>query len=293
MPGPPAALARAAGRRSEAPFLFFQRGWDWRWLGFRDARRQVGGAAALLAHLSSGARVAFPSVAGAGGAAAILVDLAIQAAGLVAVPLAVRAGESGLAQTLAAAGAEAFVAPPGFAPGLGLPAIDLPDLAALDGEVPDRAGSIAVAAGSDPGDLRVVPAADLDAASSAVTALLARPAKREIAVVGLPSQDPAERAFLAWGEITGAALVLEPWAVHRVATASWARPTVHCGPAAELAALLAKAGGSRRGRKPPFGRLHTVFCSEPGALGPGEIEAWARLGVAAVPLPALPRGSAP
>ena len=84
---PPLALLDHATLHPEEPWLFYPEGWDWRWLSWRDAARRMAlWACAFLDDpgLPPGSRVAF-----AGGAhpAAVLLDLAVQAAGLVAVPL--------------------------------------------------------------------------------------------------------------------------------------------------------------------------------------------------------------
>ena len=86
MPAPsnlPAALFRHAGSRREEPWLFRAEGWDWRWRSWGEVAREVQAQAERLAAHEPGSRIAFPYAAGP---EAVVLDLAIQAAGLVAVP---------------------------------------------------------------------------------------------------------------------------------------------------------------------------------------------------------------
>jgi hypothetical protein len=74
--------------------------------------------------------------------------------------------------------------------------------------------------------------------------------KREIVVLGGPLEDPLERMMMAWATLTGAAVVLEPDPALRIATAAWARPTVFHGTPGEIADLRARVGKGRKGRLP-------------------------------------------
>lgn len=64
---------------------------------------------------------------------------------------------------------------------------------------------------------------------------------RDIVVSARPLGDPGERSLLSWALLAGAAVVLEPRSGAHVATAAWARPTVFAGTAAEVEALARAA----------------------------------------------------
>jgi hypothetical protein len=114
--------------------------------------------------------------------------------------------------------------------------------------------------------------------------------RRDVAVLaGFPGE-PAERAFLAWATLTGAAVLLEPEPSHLVPAAVWARSTLFAGPAADLVRLREAAeqdaAGFRifgrrifgRRHRLPFGRLRAVLVTQ-GSL-PGEERAfWEERGV--------------
>lgn len=155
----------------------------------------------------------------------MVLDLAIQAAGLISAP--------------------------GFE--------GVPDLPPWDGEgegeIPDRpAGGVMVAD-------REVPQEDLVAAAARFQEALAPgDGGREIAVMGRP-----ERVLLSWSTIAGAALLLAPSPESLVGSAVWARPTLFCGNASEVAAFRHAVEQERppfwvrkKGRL-PFGRLRTVL----------------------------------
>jgi hypothetical protein len=100
--------------------------------------------------------------------------------------------------------------------------------------------------------------------------------RRDIVVLSGPWTDPVARSMLSWATVTGAAVVLEPLAERRVATAVWARPTVFHGSAAEVEALChaAKRAARRRawrGRpRPPLGRLRAVLLTGGEELLPAD-----------------------
>jgi len=121
---PALLLAQAAAQR-EQPWLFVQRGLDWRW-------RSFGAVAARVERLRS-ALAALPPAGGSGGAArrigfeddggpeAVALDLAIQAAGACAAPLPPGLAGEALASALAERGCAALArldagAAPGAAP---------------------------------------------------------------------------------------------------------------------------------------------------------------------------------
>lgn len=155
----------------------------------------------------------------------MVLDLAIQAAGLISAP-----GSEGV-----------------------------PDLPPWDGdgegEIPDRpAGGVVV------GD-RELAQEDLIAAAAAFQEALAPvDGEREIVVMGR-----LERTLLSWATVYGAALLLAPSPESLVGSAVWARPTLFCGNAAELAAFRHAVEQEkppfwvRKKGRLPFGRLRTVL----------------------------------
>jgi hypothetical protein len=143
------------------------------------------------------------------------------------------------------------------------------DLPPWDGEgegaLPDRpAGGVLVGS-------RNVSQAELIAAAAAFQEALAPGGgEREIAVMGR-----LERALLSWSTVYGAALLLAPTPESLVGSAVWARPTVFCGNASEMAAFCLAVEQEkppfwdRRKDRLPFGRLRTVLWS---GEGPSEEE---------------------
>jgi hypothetical protein len=101
----PAALLRHAAADPEAPFLFWAEGWNWRWWPWRQVAALAARWAEPLAGLPAAAAVGF---AGDAYPHAIAIDLAIQAAGLTAVPAGAERGES-RREALAASGCRAWL----------------------------------------------------------------------------------------------------------------------------------------------------------------------------------------
>ncbi|HEX3129267.1 MAG TPA: hypothetical protein VH394_18175 [Thermoanaerobaculia bacterium] len=174
----------------------------------------------------------------------MVLDLAIQAAGLVS------------------------------APGSGR-VLDLPPWDG-DGEgaIPDHpAGSVMV------GGREVVQEELLAAAAAFQEALAPGDGDREIAVMGR-----LDRTLLSWSTIYGAALLLAPSPESLVGSAVWARPTVFCGNASEMAAFRRAVEQekppfwARKKDRLPFGRLRTVVWI---GEGPSDEEHgfWERRGV--------------
>ncbi len=164
-----------------------------------------------------------------------MLDLAIQAAGLVSAPLA---------------GSDRTVH---------LPAWDSEGPDAL----PDRpAGRVLIA------EREVSQEQLLAAASSLQNSLAPGDGKREIAVLGRSPELGAARALLSWSTVNGAALLLSPSPDSLVGSAVWARPTLFCGNALEVSALRRAAEEERppfwvrRKGRLPFGRLRTVLWTE-------------------------------
>jgi hypothetical protein len=158
------------------------------------------------------------------------------------------------------------------------------DLPSWDGEgegvLPDRlAGGVWI-------EDREVSQADLISAAAAFQEALAPSGgEREIAVMGR-----LDRALLSWSTVYGSALLLAPSPESLVGSAVWARPTVFCGTASELAAFRHAVEQEkppfwdRRKDRLPFGRLRTVLWSgdEPSDEERG---LWERRGVRVGQLP--------
>ncbi len=166
-----------------------------------------------------------------------MLDLAIQAAGLVSAPLA------GSGRTVQ------------------LPAWDSDGRDAL----PERPGGRVLL--SEGIERDVTQERLLAAASSLQNSLAPGDGEREIAVLGRSPELGAARALLSWSTVYGAALLLSPTPESLVGSAVWARPTLFCGNAREVAAFRRAAEEerppfwSRRKGRLPFGRLRTVLWS--------------------------------
>ena len=182
-------------------------------------------------------------------------DLAIQAAGLVSVPVTdpARARERG---------ARAWAAPAGTAGPEGLEHVSLPSWEpARDADFPDRpAGGVMVE--------REVAQEELIAAAERWQQAVAGEG-REIVVIGRAPERWPDRAFFSWATVHGAAVLLAPDPSSLVGSAVWARPTVFYGTAAELKALRHAVEQEkppfwdRKAGRLPFGRLRVVLCEEP------------------------------
>jgi hypothetical protein len=101
-------------------------------------------------------------------------------------------------------------------------------------------------------------------------------ATRDIVVLSGPLDDPAERAMLSWALMTGAAVVLEPNPVQRVATAAWIRPTVFHGTPEEIAALHQWV---EKARQRWWRRLRAVLVKGAQGLPDSEEAFWRQRGV--------------
>jgi hypothetical protein len=103
---------------------------------------------------------------------------------------------------------------------------------------------------------------------------------RDIVVIGRAPERWADRLFLSWATVHGAAVLLAPDPSSLIGSAVWARPTVFHGTAAELRALRRAVEEEkppfwdRRKGRLPFGRLRVVLCEEPF-----EEEFWRERGV--------------
>lgn len=86
MPAPtplPAALLDHAARHPDEPWLFYREGWDWRWHSWGEIAGRVVREAERLASLAPGTRVSVPDTPLVD---SVVLDLAVQAAGLDSVP---------------------------------------------------------------------------------------------------------------------------------------------------------------------------------------------------------------
>jgi hypothetical protein len=279
-PGPLRALARWAVETPERPFLFFVRGFDWRWLSYKEAAERIGGLAARLESFPKEARTGFPATAGL---SSLLLDLAIRSTDRIAVPIGPLDAEPERDPELARLGAEVFAALPGFAPSRTLPTVEIPDPFTVSGALPEGDGGVLI---EEDQATRIASPEEIAAAGDRferVPASAKRPA-REIVVVGPPSRALIDRTFSDWAIRSGAACLFEPDSAARAATAAWGRVTIHAGSAAELAELAGRAQSAQRvplsRSRLPFGRLHLVFPTDPEGLDPAAVETWRLLGVA-------------
>jgi hypothetical protein len=250
-PSLPAALFQRAASDPEEPWLFRSEGWDWPWQPWGEIARRVSFWAERLGDLPSGTRVAF---ADQPRPEAVVLDLAIQRAGLVAVPAR---DERDLEETGCRVWADVETDPDSGIPA-GLERLRLPvwkgeGEVRLSGDRP--AGSVVARREERAVELSQ---ADLFALADRVQAQIPPPPKpiRDVLVAGRSLADFEDRAVLAWATVTGAAVLLPPSPESRAATASWARVTVFHGTGAEAAALAAalETGSGRR-----FSRLRAVL----------------------------------
>lgn len=254
----------------------------------------------------------------AGGAhpAAVCLDLAIQGAGSVSVPLELRPGEGPAAQ-LAALSCRAWAEPEGsFSPGALPPGIQrvalpawVPAGRALEAERPPAPQDDKDSRDSkdfSKGDGGVVCQRDgvpLELSGEDLAAWAGRigerlgPAEREILILGGSLAGWAERGMLAWATTVGAVVLLEGDPETRIASAAWARVTLFHGTARELGQLKKVAEEVRRGRwkdwllggkgrpRLPFGRLRTLVLAGPEPLLQEDQGFWEERGVRILDLP--------
>lgn len=267
---PAAAFFSLAASDPEIPWLFHPEGLDWRWWSRREVARGALAWAAELARHPPGSHAAFlyrPRPY------AVALDLAIQAAGLVSVPLA----EEGEAREegVVTIGGEAVPLGP-WNPAASQPA-----------GLPQPGGGAVLAGGG--AYARQVGAGGLAAAAERIAQEIAAAAplreRHEILVSYRPLSDPLERALISWAASTGAAVLLEPFPLSALASIAWARPTLFAGTTEEISRLRAAAGPSRRPwrrRKLPFGRLRLVLAAGSQPLPPEEAAYWEERGVRVV-----------
>lgn len=260
VPSLPAVLAARAAASPDEPWLFFRDRWDWQWRSWSQVADQVARAAAALRR--AGTRIAGPRI---GFDArldpdAVAVELAVHAAGLIAVPIF--GAENATWDGWAEVGEDA--APRDDAPArIQLPAVR----SRLDRWTPETV----VSSG---------------AADAALWRSAARFAERLPALQGRPivlasaRVDRAVRRTLrAWILKTAAAWVLEPEPEWFVPAALWTRPTLVLAPAEELGILaLTMASGKQRRR---WTRLQAVVVTDE-ATEVGIADGWARVDVPVV-----------
>jgi hypothetical protein len=261
-------VAAHASATPEQPALAFPtaagpwRWASWAWLAWRVAVRS-----AEIAGRGAGEEIGYRWLATPG---RLVTDLAIQAAGRVASPLAYDAADEPASvgwddQPEKPPWGELPRRPPAGAGG---------QLAAA---LRPGGGAAVVASGAR----RVWNAGELAAAAAALGAELPRPAKgRALVLVGGDLAQLPERAWLSWALATGAVVALAgsrellPWAL------AWSRPTHVCVPAADLGPLLAALHEleSERGLRRRLKRL-TSLVAWGGDIAADALEGWGRLGV--------------
>jgi hypothetical protein len=220
--------------------------------------------AATLSGLPPGTRVAFRWLPRPESA---VLDLAIQTAGLVSVPVTDPA-------SAVERGARAWA---GDAPPDSLPVV----AEAREMTLRDRpAGGVLVDGGT------VLDQKDLLAAAERLQKSIAPGGgEREIVVAARAPESRADRELLAWATVHGAAVLLAPGPESLVGSAVWARPTLFHGSSAELAAFRRaveqekRPFWDRRAGRLPFGRLRTVLWSGEEEPSEEDLRFWKGRGV--------------
>lgn len=254
-PNLPAALLQRAAVDPEEPWLFRAEGWDWVWHPWREAARWIDDWQEPLSALPAGTRTGFPY---APRPEFLILDLAIQAAGLVSAPGERREGDA----WVEIAGGK----------------LDISSGSHSHRQDSENAGGALVTVAGEPVEWT---AAELVAAGERLRTDIGAPdtgasGGREIVVLGGALGDPVERTMLCWATLTGAAVVLEPDPALRAATAAWVRPTVFHGTPAEIADLRARV---KKKRGLPFRRLRTVLVAGWQVLAPEDEAFWRQRGV--------------
>ena len=245
-PNLPAALLQRAAADPEEPWLFRAEGWDWVWHPWRELARWMEGWRQPLSALPAGTRTGFHY---APRPEFVILDLAIQAAGLLSAPGSRREGDA----WVEIAGGKLNISPGSHSSG--------------------NAGGAVVTVAGQPVEWT---AAELIAAGERLQADIGASDSREIVVLGGALGDPVERTMLSWATLTGAAVVLEPDPALRAATAAWVRPTVFHGTPAEIADLRTRV---KKKRGLPFRRLRTVLVAGWQVLPPEDEAFWRGRGV--------------
>lgn len=219
---------------------------------------------------------------------AVALDLAIQAAGLVSIPVID-------SRQAAIRGATVWADPGGSAAPGGINVLSLPNSGGgssppggewletgggQEGGAPAGGAVVTVANG-----LQETSPADLVRAADRIQDAIAPGEGREIAVLGGSPEHWPHRALLAWATLHGAALLLAPTPDSLVSSAVWARPTLFLGTATELTALRRAVDRERppfwdrRRNRLPFGRLRTILWTGVEELPPEQVDFWTSRGV--------------
>jgi hypothetical protein len=243
-------LLRRAAADPEEPWLFRAEGWDWIWHPWRELAGWMERWREALSALPPGSRAAFRYDARP---ESVILDLAIQAAGLVSAPN----GEREDSWWIERRDLDIEISPGPHHP-------------------PDNAAGAVVRIEGRSVDWTT---AEIVAAGERLHGLIGETGKREIVVLSGSLEDPLERTMMAWATLSGAAVVLEPTPALRAATAAWVRPTVFHGTPEEVADLRARVGKGRKGRL-PFRRLRTVLVA--GEISGEEAGFWKERGVGVV-----------
>lgn len=220
----------------------------------------MAGWAAPLARFPAGARASFLYTPHPH---AVALDLAVQAAGLIAVPLS--EGQPG---QVAVAGKA-----------VALPSWEEAERGGAD--EPERLTQGGMVAGG----IEISSEELAVAAERLEIPAVATGDARDVLVLGGFAGSWPERLVLSWATVTGAALLFEPHAPSFVQTAVWARVTVFAGTAADLVLLRAAVERDEaafrifgRKRRRPLGRLRAVAVTA-GDLPVEERSFWAERGV--------------
>jgi hypothetical protein len=264
-PNLPAALLHHAAADPEEPWLFRAEGWDWAWHPWGEAARRLNRWTTRLSALPAGTRAAFRDRSHP---ESVVLDLAIQAAGLVSVPVSRERGEA--EAWIEVEGDEIRISPPVVTPS--------PPLGSPGGAVVRTAGT----------DVEWT-AAEMVALGERLRGEICEVSGREIVVLGGPLADPVERTMMAWATLAGAAVALEPDPALRAAVAAWVRPTLFHGTPGEIADLRARAGKARLTRKArlPFRRLRTLMVIGGERMPEADAAYWRGWGVKVVALSPL------
>jgi hypothetical protein len=245
----PAAFRLHAGSDPEEPWLFRAEGWDWIWHSWVELAGWMRPWTERLSSLPTRSRASFLYTSRP---ESVVLDLAIQAAGLVSAPASAR----GDGVWIEIEGGDLRISPS-------------PEPVSRD---PDSGtGGVVVSAGEE------WTAAALVAAGERLREAIGSREEREIVVLGGPLESPVERRMLAWATLAGAAVVLEPNPALRPATAAWVRPTVFHGVPREIAELRSRV--KERGGRLPFRRLRTVLVTGAERLATEDEAFWRGRGV--------------
>ena len=235
-----------------------------------------------LAALPAGTRVAFLCTPRP---AAIVLDLAIQAAGLTSLPMSL-GGDLPEGRCVQAA--------PEGEPLLELNGVERIPLPAW-GDPPEAPPSL-LDRGRPAGGVLVQGAMGWEERSQDDLRIAAERLERAAGQAGPPREgreilvlcrslaEPTERALLAWATHVRAALLLEPAPTSCVATTAWARPTVFHGTVEEIAALRRFEEGPvprlwKRRHRLPFGRLRLILVRGEGEMAAEDGAFWEGRGV--------------